>query len=111
MPHTLTFSFDPAYGLTLVAGESVVTDLAGVHITQQPNGRYDCAISRAGGAPVRLVASGSAEGRGALARATGQERSDVPGFVEIPVPAVVEPPPIPTEELAQLFGWEPAPAP
>ncbi len=102
MPHTLTFSFDPAYGLTLVAGESVVTDLVGVAITQQPNGRYECA----GSGPVRLVAAGSAEGRGALARATGQERSDVPGFVEIPVPAVAAPP-IPTEELARLFGWEP----
>lgn len=107
MPHALVFTFDPAHGLSLVAGESVVTDLTGVTITQQPNGRYECAVSRASGAPVRLVAAASAEGRGALARATGQEQAAVPGFVE--VPTVVKPPPIPPEQIARLFGWEPVP--
>ncbi|MBN9520075.1 hypothetical protein J0H58_16365 [bacterium] len=60
-----------------------------------------------GGGPAGLVAAGAAEGCGALARVTGQERSDVPGFVEIPVPLVVELPPIPPKEIARVFGWEP----
>lgn len=108
MPHALVFTFDPSYGLSLVAGESVITDLTGVSITRLPNGRFDCAVSRASGGPVRLVAAESAEGRGALERATGQERSEVPGFVEVPVPPA-EPLPVSPESIASLFGWVPEP--
>jgi hypothetical protein len=89
MPTSFSLTLDSVWGsLVLVAGEEIVHDVTAVRITKSETGSgFDCEVTRAGvGAPVRLVASASPEGRLALERANGQESVSVPGFVELTTP-------------------------
>ena len=108
---TLTFTYDPRYGLTLVTGETVVLDLVGVCIEQTSDGKFSCSVTRSDGQhPVRLVASATPEGR-AIERANGRECPAVPGFVEAADSPTVGTASVVRDEIARAFGWEPEPAP
>ncbi len=86
MPTAFSLTLDSTYGsLVLVAGETII-DVSEVHITRLTDGSFNCEVTRAGGNPVRLVASASPAGRQAMERANGR-LSSVPGFVEVNAPA------------------------
>ncbi|HYH67680.1 MAG TPA: hypothetical protein VD866_23485 [Urbifossiella sp.] len=105
MSSTLSFTFDPRYGLSLVSGEAVVLDLTGVHIDQNKDGTYSCAVTRGEERPVRLVATATPEGRLALERANGRECQAVPGFVEVTGPNTTAVSTL-AEDIARHLGWE-----
>jgi hypothetical protein len=104
-PANFTLSFDGVYGsLVMLVGDSII-DLSEVHIARQPSGRFDCEVACAGGAPVRLVAAVSKEGRQALERANGK-LSSVEGFVEVAAQPVGEPKQSLRDDVAACFGCE-----
>lgn len=110
MSTTFSITYDCRQGLVLVAGESIVTDLVGVHINRNPDGTFSCAVTRGTPEnPVRLVSAVTREGSNALQQAKGQLSSSAPGFVEIPPP--ITPAPASTaastlaEDIARHLGW------
>jgi hypothetical protein len=102
---SISFTFDPRYGLSLVSGEAVVLDLTSVHIDRLSDGTYSCAVTRGEESPVRLVATATPEGRLAVERANGRESPAVPGFVEVAVPNTTTVSSL-VEDIARHFGWE-----
>ena len=111
MPTSFSLTFDGRYGMSLVAGEAVILDLTGVHIERHSDGTYSCSITRGAETPVRLVASATAEGRGAIERANGRECPAVPGFVEAAESPSGGTASILRDEIARAFGWAPEPEP
>jgi len=107
VPTTFSITFDGRHGLVLVAGETIVHDLVGVHIDRHADGTFSCAVTRGDDRnPVRLVASSTPEGRWAL-RANGRLSEAAPGFIELPSPTFGGPATSVQEDIARHFGWEP----
>lgn len=100
MTTSFSVTFDVRHGLALVAGETIVTDLVGLHIDRNPDGTFACAVTRAGGGPVQIVPESSRAGQQAM-RANGRLDSPVPGFVGVPATSL-------TADIAKCFGWQPA---
>lgn len=105
MPTCFSLTLDSTYGsLVLVAGESIIDDITEVRIKKAADGGFDCEMTRGGGHPVKLLAAASPAGRQAVARATGQISSSVPGFVEMSPPTSTTVSSL-TEDVAACLGW------
>jgi hypothetical protein len=76
-----------ANGLTLVAGEHVLDDVAEVRIWQpKPGAAFQCELvrrSNGNNEPARLVASSMPEAKRAVERAVAREDPATPGFVKM----------------------------
>ena len=92
-------TFDSIHkSVTLVAGQKIFTDIAGLTLTRGADGKYDCSLTlRNGSSP--LVASSSHAGQTAVERANGKLKEVVPGFVEGGANSSL------AEDIARFLGW------